>query len=159
MSGSNVAFPKESFAWQAFDTAQPSTSANAPSGGTDGPARRSSAVLALDTVADFVKAARALLQDASAPYRYPDEDLVFALNLAMLEARRMRPDLYVLNPTSTVMFVDADDTRVPIDPAYRAAHLYYMCGHVQLRDDDSTQDARAASFMTRFTTQMLSMTG
>ena len=50
--------------------------------------------MALDTVQDYVSAARVLLQDTVAPYRYSDADMIAELNLAILEAKRVRPDLF-----------------------------------------------------------------
>ncbi|WP_136496377.1 hypothetical protein [Methylocystis heyeri] len=38
-------------------------------------------------------------------------------------------------------------TLVPVPPEYRMALVYYAAGHVQLRDDEVTQDSRAASFI------------
>lgn len=158
----DTAFPIGTFAWEAFDTEQPSTTTTSSGAvaGSDGPTRSGSRVLALDTVSDYVSAARALLQDARLPYRYSDVELVLALNGAMFEARRMRPDLYAFSrEAELVMFTEVDDTRVPIPPAYRMAHLFYVVGFVQLRDDEATTDSRAQAFMTRFTTQLLTMAG
>ncbi|QGM46121.1 hypothetical protein H2LOC_010680 [Methylocystis heyeri] len=36
---------------------------------------------------------------------------------------------------------------MPVPPEYRMALVYYAAGHVQLRDDEVTQDSRAASFI------------
>jgi hypothetical protein len=37
-----------------------------------------------------------------------------------------------------------------IDPQYRMAWVYYMCGQAQMRDEEETQDTRAAVFMKMF---------
>jgi hypothetical protein len=107
---------------------------------------------ALDTVQDYVTAARVLLQDQSAPYRYPDLDLVAALSFAMLEARKLRPDLFLT--TTPQNFTANDATAVSIDMQYRMPILYYLCGFAQLRDDENTQDARAAGLLGKFTAGM-----
>ena len=50
---------------------------------------------ALETVGQYLEEARRLLQDEIAPYRYPDDDLIDALNIGLLEARRLRADLFL----------------------------------------------------------------
>jgi len=110
---------------------------------------------ALDTVQDYVKAARVLLQDQVAPYRYPDTDLVQALSFAMLEARKQRPDLFLNSAPQNYTIVDT--TKVAVDIQYRVAILYYVCGTAQLRDDENTQDSRAAGFLAKFSSAMTSM--
>ena len=114
--------------------------------------------MALDTVQDYITTARVLLQDTvDSPYRYSNAELVVALNLAFLEVRRLRPDLVRAYLTSNLpSFTTASlGASVPLDPAYRPAVLYYICGHAQLRDDENTQDARATVFLNKFTAQML----
>jgi len=115
--------------------------------------------MALDTVADYLSSARVLLQDTIAPYRYPDADLVNALNLALLEVRRLRPELVKLYFRTTIPTYSAASTAaaVPFDPQYRVSLVYYICGHAQLRDDEATQDARATIFLNKFTSQMLTI--
>ena len=112
---------------------------------------------ALDTVAKYVTSARTLLSDTTVPYRYPDPDLVLALSFAMLEARRLRPDLFIGRYDAIPSFTVNDSTAVDIDEQYRIAVLYYMAGHAQLRDDEDTQDARAGQFLNKFVSQMMSM--
>lgn len=112
--------------------------------------------MALDTVQDFIDRARVLLLDQVEPYRYPTADLVNSLSEGILEARRLRPDLLTsyfrtsLPDFSTAAMSDA----VPIDPQYRVAFVYYICGQAQLRDEENTQDSRAAAFLNKFVAQM-----
>jgi hypothetical protein len=115
--------------------------------------------MALDTVQDYIDRARTLLLDQVAPYRYPDADLVEALNMAILETRRLRPELLrSFFRDSLPDFSTADlSASVPIDPQYRVAFVYYICGHAHLRDDEITQDSRASAFLNKFTAQMLSI--
>lgn len=112
----------------------------------------------LDTVADYVRETRVLLQDAVVPYRYPDIDLLSALNLGMLSARKLRADLF-LGVTATPYFTAVDTTAVTMDQQYRLPFVYFMTGHAQLRDEEDTQDARAAAFIGKFTSQMLTVGG
>lgn len=112
---------------------------------------------ALETVTQYVSAARTLLSDTSTPYRYSDADLVLALSLAMLEARKVRPDLFLDRFDDIPSFETNDATEVEMDEQYRTAVLYYIVGHAQLRDDEDTQDARAGALLAKFTSQMLSL--
>lgn len=115
--------------------------------------------MALDTVQDFVDRARVLLLDQVEPYRYPTIDLVESLNEGILEARRLRPDLLkaYLRTSLPDFSIDAMTASVPIDPQYRVAFVYYICGQAQLRDEENTQDTRAAAFLNKFVAQMTSI--
>lgn len=108
------------------------------------------AASSLVVVSDYVNLARTLLQDSVAPYRYSDDDLVTNLNLAIFEARTRRPDLF-LTVASLPQFTTNGSTAVSLDQQYRLPMVYFMCGLAQLRDEESTQDARSAVFMNRFT--------
>lgn len=115
---------------------------------------------ALDTVGQYLEEARRLLQDEIDPYRYPDDDLVDALNIGILEARRLRADLFLplfetdyFTPSGTI---DKTAT-VTMDPMYRSSLVYYMVGRAQLRDDESTTDQRSSALLTKFVAQMLTI--
>jgi hypothetical protein len=115
---------------------------------------------ALDTVGQYIAESRRLLQDTIEPYRYPDVDVVEALNIAMLEARRVRADLFL--PLFDIPYFDTagtiDKTKtVTLDPMYRQSVVYYIVGRIQLRDDEQTQDSRAVALMTKFTAQLLTV--
>lgn len=126
----------------------------------------------LSTVANYVADARTLLQDTVQPYRYPDADLVEALNMAWLEASRLRPDL-VLDakyqgflprrqpaPTNDAPSFSVADMTVSaqVPQPYRQTFLYFIVGEAQLRDTEDTQDSRASAFMSKFIQQLLSIT-
>lgn len=114
---------------------------------------------ALETVQDYVDESRRLLQDQIVPYRYPDVDVVAALNIGLAEARRLRPDLFLPAfsiPYYTTLAADGA-TAVPIEAQFRSAFVYYVVGRMQLRDDESTTDARAASLITKFAAQLLTV--
>jgi hypothetical protein len=115
---------------------------------------------ALDKVSDYLTEARRLLQDEVSPYRYPDKDLVEALNIGLMEVRRLRADL--LLPSFTIPQFPSTGTidttaAVPFEPMYRSSLVYYIVGRAQLRDDEATVDARAASLLGKFTAQMLTI--
>ena len=116
---------------------------------------------ALETVGQYMEEARRLLQDEISPYRYPDDDLVDSLNIGLMEARRLRADLFL--PLFDIPWTDPsgtidEDTPITMDPMYRQSLVYYMVGRMQLRDDEPTADQRAASLMTKFTAQLLTIT-
>lgn len=110
--------------------------------------------MALDTVEDYIREARVLLQDQVETYRYSDAELVSALNLGILTARRLRPDLFI-STTTLPSFTANDDTEFDMDEQYRVAFIYFIVGHAQLRDEEDTQDARAAAFIGKFTQQLM----
>lgn len=117
--------------------------------------------MALDTVDDYITASRDLLQDTvDSPYRYSTLTLVNALNFALLEIRKLRPDVlldYLTSATVPGFTTTEGATAVPVDYQYRMAVVYYICGHAQLRDEDNTQDARSAAFLNKFTSQLLQL--
>jgi hypothetical protein len=116
--------------------------------------------MALDTVADYVAEARVLLQDKVQEYRYSDLELVNALNLGVMHARRMRSDLFLDSHGTVPQFtVDniASGTPFPMDVQYRVVFILFMVGYAQLRDEEDTQDARAIGFITKFTQQLVSL--
>jgi hypothetical protein len=109
----------------------------------------------LDTVAKYVTSARVLLQDTVAPYRYADDELVLAFSMGLMDARKLRPDLfldYFREEAEFPSYTTNDSTDVSfIDEQYRTAFLYYIVGHAQLRDDEPTQDSRASALLNKFT--------
>lgn len=112
--------------------------------------------MALDTVSDYVVSARRLLLDEVEPYRYPTADLVDALNMGILEARKIRPDLFLANFRGALpmYWPNQLNASVEIDPMYRVPFVYYMVGMVQLRDDEATQDQRASGFLATFESKL-----
>jgi len=103
----------------------------------------------LNTVADYMADARTLLQDVIPNYRYDEPSMLRALNVALLETRRQRADLFVfkLDVNGQVQaFSKVDDTYVDMEPPFRLGLLYRMCGHALARDQEDVQDIRATSF-------------
>jgi len=108
----------------------------------------------LNTVADYVADARVLLQDLIPDYRYDDASLLVAINAALLEARRIKPELFVFNFEAggqVQSFTEVDDTYVDIEPQFRLAVLHGICGHALERDQEDVQDTRATAFLALFT--------
>jgi hypothetical protein len=111
---------------------------------------------ALETVGDYLSDARTLLQDVIPPYRYDDLSLLMAFNVTLLEARRLRADLFIYNTDCTrnpgqVPFYSAVDAeQVPMEVSFRLPMVYGLVGHALARDQDDYQDSRASSFMQLF---------
>lgn len=108
----------------------------------------------MKTIRDFIDAARILLQDTVEDYRYSDDEFKLALDIAFDEAYRIRPDLF-LRIEVPPFVTSGVTTEVPAPRGYQSAILYYICGHVQLRDQEDTQDSRASVFLNKFISQLL----
>lgn len=105
----------------------------------------------LITVQNYVDEVRTLLLDKIRPYRYTDEELVTAFNTTILEARRVRPDLFVTRWGSDVpYFSEVSGVAVPIEPQFRLGFVYGIIAHALMRDDEDVQDARVNSFYGKF---------
>lgn len=115
--------------------------------------------MALSTVADYISSSRQLLQDETSPYRYSDDDIVLALNLAITEARRFRPEIFQdYFFTSLPQYSSGvPGAAVDITDEYRLAFLYYIVGHCQLADNEDVTDARATVLLTAFRGKLTSM--
>lgn len=98
------------------------------------------------TVQQVVDRARSLMQDEQTPYRFTDPQLLNAINDAMLEALRLRPDLFVGVEYDPPAIVGLGDT-VQIPSRYVNAIVYFVVGYLMLREDEFTSDARAATML------------
>lgn len=107
--------------------------------------------LNLETVAGYVKDVRGLLLDKTKPYRYTDTAVIVALNLALLEGLRLRPDLFICGYGLDVpQYGEVSGEEVPVEAQFRLAFVYGICAQVLLRDEEDVQDARARSFRSLF---------
>lgn len=106
----------------------------------------------LNTVQSVLDDVRTLLLDKVQPYRYTDDELMVALNTCLLEARRLRADLFVTRWGSNSVPYYAKPTGEPfcIEPQFRLGFVYGTCAHALKRDDEDVQDERAASFANQF---------
>jgi hypothetical protein len=115
---------------------------------------------ALETIDDYVDDARVLLLDTVSPYRYSDASLVVAMNVTLLEARRLRADLFLYNrygsgQKGVQSFQSVDGTKVQMEEPFRLAILHGMIAHALERDQEDIQDARAGVFMGVFNTMLV----
>lgn len=109
------------------------------------------------TIGDCITEARRILQDTVTPYRWTDDDLYDALNLALSEARRMRPDLFLadLFATTATVYTAADAaTAFPIWDAYMVAIVAFVVGWASLRDDQFADDGRSLKFLATLKAQL-----
>ena len=101
----------------------------------------------LETVKEYIDDARTLLLDQIAPYRYSDVSLLVAFNLALLEGRRLRADLFVYRHGNRVpSYAAVDGQKVNIEPQFRKAFVYGLAAHALARDQEDVQDQRANLF-------------
>lgn len=119
---------------------------------------------ALATITDYINDARTLLQDVIPPFRYQDSELVTAMNVALLEGRRLRPDLFVYSKKLVGMqgvqsFQNNDGTELVMEEPFRLAFLHGMVAHALERDQEDIQDERAGVFMKFFNTILTGSSG
>lgn len=108
-------------------------------------------MLDLHTVEGYIVDARTILQDKTPPYRYSDDSLLVALNTALLEGRRLRPDLFVYKHHTKVPHYEAiSGETVPIEQQFRLPFVYGLVAHAMLRDEEDVPVERANSFLAKF---------
>ena len=105
----------------------------------------------LVSVMDYINDARTILLDTTVPPRYSDDDMLVALNVTLLEARRLRPDLFVFKHFNRVPAYSAvSGDPVPIEPQFRLPMVYGIVAHAMLRDEEDVPIDRANSFLAKF---------
>lgn len=111
----------------------------------------------LATVEDYIDDVRVLLQDNRAPYRYDDTSLLAAFNETLLEARRIRADLFVYRHghDHVPSYSTVDSEEVHIEPAFRVAFVYGTVAHALMRDQEDIEDARASAFRAAFNSMLI----
>ena len=112
--------------------------------------------MALTAAQHYIDEARRLIQDEVAPYRYSDASMLDALHLGMLELKRLRPEVFFgtsIPGTSTV------GSTITIDESCQTALVYFLAGHVQLNDDEPSQDQRGAAFINKFNSSLTKVGG
>lgn len=114
------------------------------------------------TVGGLIIEARQLLNDErpiSGEMRFPDADLVSALNEAILQVRAKRPDAFLgygLRKPVPVYALPADAATIfPIEDMFYSPLLFYVVGRSELTEDTFSDDSRAVTLMSKFTAQLL----
>ena len=113
--------------------------------------------MALETVAKMVSSARVLLQDIIPGYRNSDADLLDALNTGLIEASRIRPDLFIFSEAGVPQYSAVDATVIAIDQQFLPALLHYVIGHIEMQDAEGNKVERVNMLMGRFTGKLLAV--
>jgi hypothetical protein len=133
------------------------------------------------TITAYVAQARGLLQDAIEPYRYTDDQVIDAFNVAMDEIARIRPDIFLdlkyqrplrvgdtgdgMPPAYTTADISVTGgvyditkgTVAPIPTKYFMPVNWYIYGWLQFHDVADTQDQRAQAFIQKFQSQLMTV--
>lgn len=110
--------------------------------------------MAMTTVGDVINQARRLALDVSGN-RYNDDYFYSALNMALLECYRLRPDMF-RGTDGLVPQYSAGDVGVVLNVGpYVPAIVLFIVGMVQLTDDEGNEDPRAVSLMNAFTAKLV----
>lgn len=104
------------------------------------------------TAGEVIADARDILQDQLTPYRYTESQLYRYLSSALLEARRIRPDLFSGSLRASVPnYAPADVAKIiPIIDTYYPQVVNYVAGRAELRDDSFALDGRASALIAAF---------
>lgn len=112
----------------------------------------------LETVADYISDVRTLLQDTIEPFRYDDDSLIVAFNVTLLEARRIRPDLFVYRHHGNVpSYTKPNSELVDMEPPFRLPLVFGTAAHALSRDQEDVQDQRSSSYMKTFNDMLLGL--
>lgn len=110
------------------------------------------------TVGDYVQEARHILMDKREPYRYGTDVLRRSLSLAILEASRLRPDLFRGRMNDLPSYdTSLDDEVVEMDPQYRMTLVYYIAGNTYIGDEEQSSETRASAFKNKFLAQLITI--
>ncbi len=113
------------------------------------------------TYQSAITAARSIVQDLdSDDYRYTDEQFIAALNMAISEVRRLRPDAWAGTFLAAIVEVTALNLSDPwpVDDMFYNPVVEFLAAHVELRDDEFIQNGRAPALLQRFSQRLLSPT-
>jgi hypothetical protein len=106
------------------------------------------------TLQDAIDEVRRVLQDQDV-VRYTPSAVVQAVNTALGELRRQRPDLIasrgIAAPGSGFPFAVGDEAALlPIHPMYFAPIITYACGWLEMADDEFANTGRLQLLFTLF---------
>jgi len=104
------------------------------------------------TLQNVVDSVRVDLNDAEA-IRYTTAQLLEYCNDGIQEGYRLRPDFRLGSYTTAVPTYVATDT-VPFPSQYQMLLKHYVGFRAELRDDEYSQDGRAAALLARFTQEL-----
>lgn len=113
----------------------------------------------LSTIQEYITATRTLLQDEAVVTRYTDGELAEALGFALMEARRIRPELFIFSAggVPNILRTTSVDTAVDLDEQYRVPMIYYIGSWVMRRDEEEGSQQLANSYYNSFVSKLLSV--
>jgi hypothetical protein len=110
-------------------------------------------------LSDLLGIARSLLQDTrtGASQRHSDDKLLGYLNLALADARRLRPDLFTPDVSASLPYYTSANVgdAFPVDESYMPAFIEYIAGMVSMEEDEYVAEGRAAALTVRFTQRLV----
>jgi hypothetical protein len=105
------------------------------------------------TFQSIINDARVLLNDeyvdSNTVTRYTEAQLLGYARQALVDARRVRPDLFLSNLTGAFPVLTATDD-VPMPEEYHVCLADYVVHRAELRDDEFATDGRAAALFQKF---------
>lgn len=100
-------------------------------------------------VGDLVRHVRHTVQDMTAD-RYSDTRIIDALNLAVLDTRRARPDMFIGRfDEPTIQFTDLTEL-FDVPEVLIPSCIAYAVGWIEMADDEYVTDGRAAIMMKKY---------
>lgn len=105
-------------------------------------------------VKDLLSRVRVTLQDTEA-VRYLTPELLGYMNDAVLEARSIRPDLFVRDFNGSFNDVTDPEAAFPLPDQFFPAVCHYVCGRAELRDDEFAVDGRAMTLLAAFSKKLV----
>lgn len=108
--------------------------------------------MAQPTMQSVIDFARMTLNDDE-KVRDTDADLLVYANIALDEAYRLRPDLFLGQYTATALTEGnqrALGDAFPIDARFRSAVADYIIGRAEIADDEHANSGRAGALLAKF---------
>jgi hypothetical protein len=105
-------------------------------------------------VNDVFVGVRDILQDAAGG-RYLDADLLRYINDAMLEARSVRPDLFVRRFGQPLVVVTDKGNDFPLPDQFYPAVVFYVAGRAEMRDDEYAVAGRAQALVETYRAKLV----
>ena len=116
------------------------------------------------TITQAIDQVREIIQDSHDPYRHPTEKLIQYFNDAILDAWRLRTDLFVVTSNRASTWVEptmytatdyTDGTLFPLPSQYFTATIDYVAGMIGRGDDEFAVDGRAVVLMNRYSQKLI----
>lgn len=110
------------------------------------------------TFQNVINDSRVLLNDEvselNPEVRYTEAQLLGYAKSALIEARRVRPDLFLSNLTTSFSSYTVSST-IPVADEYLIALVDYVVHRAELRDDEFAVDGRSSILLQKFKANLL----